>query len=370
MDDELFGTLSFSSPDPRSTTVFAQADIDFVRIMGRWVAATLRRLGACTSRLPRQKQIAEVIARAQSRFIQTDDRTAAFDGLLQDIPLVTGCAYGFVGEVLHRPSGAPYLKTHAVTDISWNDETRAMFEQYKDEGLEFDNPETLFGRHVSRRVSPCCRTTRATTLVEAPSPAATRRWTPTLGLPVFHGGEMIGMVGLANEPGGFHEADIEYLNPLLVTIGQLIEAWKTMRMRREDQRTVSRLSLVARQMSNGVLITDVDGHVEWVNEGFTRMSGYTPDDLLNLRPREILHGPDSDPETEAAIFEAMALRQPFNVELLAYRKDGSSFWVEAQQQSSASLGRQPRGVHGDDVRHRRAQAHRPDEDGVRLDRQP
>ena len=326
VDDQLFGTLNFSSPDPRSTTVFAQADIDFVRIMGRWVAATLRRW-ELHEQLARQKQIAEVIARAQSSFIQTDDRTAAFDGLLQDILLVTGCAYGFVGEVLHRPSGAPYLKTHAVTDISWNDETRAMFEQYKDEGLEFDNPETLFGRTL---------TTGEPLLSNDPRNDPRRGTLPDghppldsyLGLPVFHGGEMIGMVGLANRPGGFHEADIEYLNPLLVPIGQLIEAWKTMRMRREDQRTVSRLSLVARQMSNGVLITDVDGHVEWVNEGFTRMSGYTPDDLLNLRPREILHGPDSDPETEAAIFEAMALRQPFNVELLAYRKDGSSFWVE------------------------------------------
>jgi PAS domain S-box-containing protein len=139
---------------------------------------------------------------------------------------------------------------------------------------------------------------------------------------------MIGMVGLANKVGGFKDADIEFLSPLLVTIGQLIEAWKTIRMRREDQKTVARLSLVARQMTNGVLITDMDGRIEWVNEGFTRMTGFAPDDLLGRRPRDILHGSESDPETTAEIFAAMDERRSFQVEMQAIRKSGSTFWVE------------------------------------------
>ena len=87
-------------------------------------AATLRTSTAAHG----AARIAGVITRAQSSFIQTDDRMAALDGLLQDVLGLTGCEYGFVGEVLHRPDGAPYLKTHAVTDIAWNDDTRLVRE--------------------------------------------------------------------------------------------------------------------------------------------------------------------------------------------------------------------------------------------------
>ena len=326
VDGVRFGTLNFSSPQARTGPPFTGADLDFVRIMGRWVAATLRRW-QLHEQLMAQQRIAGVITRAQSSFIQTDDRMAAFDGLLQDILGLTGCEYGFVGEVLHRPDGAPYLKTHAVTDIAWNDETRAWYEKHKDEGLEFDNLDTLFGRTL---------TTGESLLSNDPANDPRRGTLPGghpplksyLGLPVVHGGSMIGMVGLANKPGGFSDADIEFLSPLLVTIGQLIETWTTIRMRREDQKTMARLSLVARQMTSGVLITDMDGRIEWVNEAFTGMTGFTREDLLGRRPRDVLHGEDSDPETVAEIFAAMAERRSFQVELRANRKVGGSFWVE------------------------------------------
>lgn len=326
VDGRVFGTLNFSSPEPRAHSTFSAADVDFVRIMGRWVAATLRRW-QLNEQLMSQQRIASVITRAQSSFIQTDDRTAAFDGLLHDILELTGCEYGFVGEVLHRPDGAPYLKTHAVSDIAWNEETRAWYEKYKDEGLEFDNPDTLFGHTLTSGESLLsndpANDPRRGTLPGGHPPLRSY-----LGLPVVHGDSMIGMVGLANKPGDFSDADIEFLSPLLVTIGQLIEAWKTMRMRREDLKTVARLSLVARQMTNGVLITDMDGHIEWVNEGFTRMTGFTPEDLLGQRPRDILHGADTDSQTTSEILEAMAERRSFTVELQAIRKSGSSFWVD------------------------------------------
>ncbi len=81
---------------------------------------------------------------------------------------------------------------------------------------------------------------------------------------------MIGMVGLANQPGGFHENDIHYLEPILATFGQLIEAWRINRLRQEDQRDIARLSKVASQMTNGCLITDLDGYVQWVERRIHR----------------------------------------------------------------------------------------------------
>ena len=43
---------------------------------------------------------------------------------------------------------------------------------------------------------------------------------------------------------------------------------------------LEQLSLVARETDNAVFIADGQGRIEWVNEGFTRMTGYTLETLI------------------------------------------------------------------------------------------
>ncbi|OYY66691.1 MAG: hypothetical protein B7Y51_01150 [Burkholderiales bacterium 28-67-8] len=82
-----------------------------------------------------------------------------------------------------------------------------------------------------------------------------------------------------------------------------------------------------------VLITEAEPldqpgpRIVYVNPAFTRMTGYTPDDVLGHTPR-LLQGPKTCLETCARIREALLRWQPIRVELLNYRKDGSEFWVE------------------------------------------
>jgi PAS domain S-box-containing protein len=101
--------------------------------------------------------------------------------------------------------------------------------------------------------------------------------------------------------------------------------------------------MVASQMSSGVIITDHDGRVEWANEAFTRMTGYGSDELVGARPRDVLHGPDSDPATVAVILSAMASREPFNVELLAYHRNGRTLWVEIEANPLLGADGEPEG---------------------------
>ena len=50
--------------------------------------------------------------------------------------------------------------------------------------------------------------------------------------------------------------------------------------RAEDaSRHAAKLALVASRTDNAVIITDVHGRIEWANEGFTRISGYTLDEV-------------------------------------------------------------------------------------------
>jgi diguanylate cyclase (GGDEF)-like protein/PAS domain S-box-containing protein len=65
----------------------------------------------------------------------------------------------------------------------------------------------------------------------------------------------------------------------------------------------------------------------YVNPAFTRMTGYEPAEVIGKSPR-LLQGPDSCIETMQRIRLALAAWQPIEAEILNYRRDGSTFWVE------------------------------------------
>lgn len=276
--------------------------------------------------LRRQQHLGEVIANAQSEFIRAPDRRAAFDGLLADILELTESAYGFIGEVLHDADGRPYLKSYAITDIAWDAPTRALYDRYSAEGMEFRNLDTLFGAAI-RSGTPVISSAPAQDPRSGGLPPGHPPLDAFLGVPIHIGDELVAMLGLANRPGGYDQAQIDFLYPLLVTIGQLFEALRSQRRRREDEAQLARLSRVASQTTNGVIITDLDGKVEWINEGFTRISGYTLDDLRGRTPGSVLQGAETDPATVAQIRAALQRRESFVVELINYARDGRPYWI-------------------------------------------
>lgn len=90
---------------------------------------------------------------------------------------------------------------------------------------------------------------------------------------------------------------------------------------------VERLSLVASKTDNAVVITDAGGLTEWVNDGFTRMTGYTLSDMLGRQPGDVLQGEETEKEAVRQIEENLARGVHFNAQLLNYRKSGEKFWV-------------------------------------------
>lgn len=78
----------------------------------------------------------------------------------------------------------------------------------------------------------------------------------------------------------------------------------------------------------GVTITDptqAQNPVVYVNEGFTRLTGYDRDEAIGRNCR-FLQGKDTSPETLATIREAVREGRPCFVEIVNYRKDGTPFW--------------------------------------------
>ncbi|PIQ21306.1 MAG: PAS domain-containing sensor histidine kinase, partial [Cytophagales bacterium CG18_big_fil_WC_8_21_14_2_50_42_9] len=93
---------------------------------------------------------------------------------------------------------------------------------------------------------------------------------------------------------------------------------------------LEKLSLVARKITNGVVITDAQGLTEWVNEGFTHITGYTLSDIIGKKPGTILQGPETDPATIKRISNKIKTGKPFTDEILNYKKTGQQFWIHKE----------------------------------------
>lgn len=77
-----------------------------------------------------------------------------------------------------------------------------------------------------------------------------------------------------------------------------------------------------------MLITDPrqpDNPIVFVNDAFAKLTGYSREETLGKNCR-FLQGPGTNLEDVAKVREAIARRQPVEIELLNYRKDGSLFW--------------------------------------------
>jgi hypothetical protein len=85
------------------------------------------------------------ISSIQGQFIENSQPRELFDSILAGPLDLTESEYGFIGEILRSPEGKRYLKTHALTNIAWDDETKTLFDKHHKDGLEFHNLDTLFG---------------------------------------------------------------------------------------------------------------------------------------------------------------------------------------------------------------------------------
>jgi PAS domain S-box-containing protein len=98
--------------------------------------------------------------------------------------------------------------------------------------------------------------------------------------------------------------------------------------RKEAQKELEKLSVVARETSNAIVITDAQGYTTWVNEGFTRTTGYTLPEIIGKKPGKLLQGKGTNFDHVLAIREGLKSKQPFTQEILNYDKEGREYWLE------------------------------------------
>ena len=93
-----------------------------------------------------------------------------------------------------------------------------------------------------------------------------------------------------------------------------------------------KLSMVASWTSSSVIICDAERRIEWVNEGFTRLTGYSLAEVAGRKPREILQGPATDIDVVRRIGAQLHRAEPVKAELLNYDRSGTEYWIALEIQ--------------------------------------
>jgi PAS domain S-box-containing protein len=90
------------------------------------------------------------------------------------------------------------------------------------------------------------------------------------------------------------------------------------------ERELRKLSLAVEQSPESIVITDLEGRIDYVNEGFVQATGYSREDVIGRNPR-ILQSGHTPPETYSALWDALDGGRSWKGEFYNRRKDGSEY---------------------------------------------
>lgn len=116
--------------------------------------------------------------------------------------------------------------------------------------------------------------------------------------------------------------------PLLAEVNRRLQGELAERKRVEAALRLRDRAIAA--ATNGILIAEAraENHpVIYVNEGFTRLTGYRPDEVMG-NAYSFLDGPETDADAVDKIRSALREGGEARLTLLNYRKDGTTFWNE------------------------------------------
>src|SRR6056297_1569524 len=97
---------------------------------------------------------------------------------------------------------------------------------------------------------------------------------------------------------------------------------------REAEEEIRKLSIAMEQSPSSVMITDKEGHLEYVNPKFEETSGYSREEVIGKKP-SFLESEDTDKEIFEQLWDTILAGKEWRGTFKNIKKNGSAYWEKA-----------------------------------------
>ncbi|EIJ44264.1 PAS domain S-box [Beggiatoa alba B18LD] len=229
-----------------------------------------------------------LISQVLSLFIRNNESRLVFETMLQQILELTESSFGFIADVLYDPIGQAQLKCHAIGYlITPDDNTGKPNNRFQ--------PLALAGHYIYKLNNALGMVIHRGERILINEPLTEthelpRHYPPVqnfLGLPLYRGEHLIGVLGLHNRLTGYTEELADSLEPILRTFSQLIEAFHNEQKRQQAEEALRKnqqfLQTLIDSLPVAVFVRDVrDCGFEFVawNKACEQFFGFNAENVL------------------------------------------------------------------------------------------
>lgn len=138
-------------------------------------------------------------------------------------------------------------------------------------------------------------------------------------------------IGEVLEVEGIHRRKDGSTFPVFVRVCKLDEEYELATVtditeRKKQEAELKKLSFVAQKTDNAVIILDEEVKIEWVNEGFEKMTGYTSNEAVGKKIGILLEGVDYTDSFEEELKENATENKASLYEIPGYKKNKQLYW--------------------------------------------
>ncbi len=277
----------------------------------------------------------QAITDAMTAFLAGGHWREAGAMLLRNAINQTSSEYGFIGVVVEGPA----LRILAHEGMVWDHDINGEFydnamRSYHEVGyLEFTNFNNLFGKVITSG-NPVLSNNPNVDSRSGGLPPGHPPLHHFLGVPMLRGTEVVGIIGVANRPGGYTDKELSKIQILVQAAGVLYDGYRRQQReaeleaeRRQAEETLKKLSSAVEQTADNVFITDKYGVIEYVNQSFEKVSGYKKEEVVGGTPRILKSGKHGESFYEE-MWKIILSGGAFRSEFINKTKSGELYYEE------------------------------------------
>ena len=273
------------------------------------------------------QQLLAAVSDTIGEFAELSDIQVVCDQLLRRIVEVSGSEYGYVGRVTASNGNSPCFKPLSFTCISPKQSLSSSHSYFQtlwnaEDGLYSKVIQTQFPLISNDEQRPS----------DGGFPEEVAGMTSFLGIPLFTGGQLVGLIGLANRPQGYDDSLIGLMDPLWKNFAGLLKCKINMESQsalvENLEQSEIHLETLLETVVDGIVTIDDHGNVLTFNPAAERLFGYRSDETIGRNVKMLM--PEPYASEHDMYLQNYVETQKANIigigrEVQGLRKDGSTF---------------------------------------------